>query len=124
MHAANQGPPPGDDFFIDSVHPNVAGHRLIATIIFETLVKDHLVPDVAPPESELEPAMDAYGESLNVVYLYENYLYLAQEQELLGRPKKAIKLLQDALGYVPNGRIATQSLSRLHAQYDNIDTSE
>ena len=122
---AEQGKVPGDDFFLDSVHPNIDGHRLIAGVIFQTMIENKLGPALRQPDSSSrQAALDNYARSLSPEYLHENYLYMANEERFIGRFRKAMKLSQKALSYLPNEEIASAMNQRLNALYGNVDTSE
>jgi len=121
--AQNQGKPPGDEWFLDNVHPNPAGHRLIAQTILQTMIDERLARPAAGAPA-VQAAADAYAQSLGAVYLYENYLYAATEQEYMGRIRKSVRMCQKALELVPDGRVASETIQRLNSSYQGIDTSE
>jgi len=122
---AQRGKVPGDDFFMDSVHPNIEGHRLIAGVIFQTMVDNKLGPALRQPNpSSSQAALDNYARSLSPEYLHENYLYMANEEDFIGRVRKAMQLSQKAISYLPAEKIANDMNQRLNAMYGNLDTSE
>jgi lysophospholipase L1-like esterase len=121
---AEQGKVPGDDFFMDSVHPNIEGHRLIANVIYQTMIEDKLAPSLAQSPGSVQTALDNYARSLSPEYLEENYLYMANEEGFIGRVRKTIQLSRKALSYIPNEKMASDMNQRFNDIFGNLDTSE
>lgn len=125
LKAAEAGGVPGDDWFLDRVHPALAGHRLIAKLVLQTMAENRLVP--AGPD-EIAAADAAAAEAMKRIepeFLFQNYFYLATENEYLGRIRKAMKLSMRALAYKPDDELTrVMMLKRLEDRYGSLDTYE
>jgi len=125
LKMANQGRAPGNDWFLDRMHPNIDGHQLIAKTILQAMVDNYFI--VAGKESlaRAELEIDDYEKNLDPEFLFENYFYLATEKEYLGRIKRAIRLSNKALEYKPDDRFTEiMMVQRLKSIYGNVDTYE
>lgn len=124
FRAASPGGAPGYNLFLDGMHPNLAGHRLIAEVILRTMVR----VGIARADSDQFAAAVAAADltpDLSPDYLYDNYLFLATEQEYLGRIGRALRLSRMALRKKPGDEITrVMMIERMETKYGGFDTWE
>lgn len=125
FQAANHGLPPGDEWFIDRMHPDLAGHQLIAGAILDAMAEHGLVRVDELSAGSARAAVKAYAGTIDPEFMYENYFYLATEEEYFGRVRKAVQLSRKALEWKPEDRLVKEMmLLRLQSKYGRVNTYE
>jgi len=101
--AASQNGIPGDDLFIDHVHPRLEGNKIIAMTVMEAIVPESFAPNYnwqRPVSAELE----RYCNKMPPDYLFGSYYTAARFCLAVGRPMRALEHINTALKYKPNAR--------------------
>ncbi len=107
---------PGDDLFVDNVHPTHMGHRIIAESLLEIMVEEKMVAAHPAWRRRAREAADKYEESFPDDYLYGSYFTSASLNAFLGRFERSRLCLDRALSYQPG----TQSAVELRMNVDDI----
>ena len=92
---------PGDDLFLDNVHPNLEGHRIIAESLLERMIANGWVPAQGPVQETAFQAAEAYQGKMPVAYLFNSYYSEASWNAFLGRFLHAQRWAEKALEYQP-----------------------
>jgi tetratricopeptide (TPR) repeat protein len=93
---------PGDDLFLDNVHPTLEGHRIIARAVLDTMIEQGWVAPLAGSERRREQAVAEYEKAMPDEYLFNSYYTAASINALLGRFARARLWLEKARSYSPD----------------------
>ncbi|HUT54962.1 MAG TPA: SGNH/GDSL hydrolase family protein [bacterium] len=90
---------PGDELFLDYVHPSLEGHEIIAKLLIHTMIEQGW----AEPETEeeMDRAAADYLDKANDDYLFASYYKAASYNAALGRFLHARKWVDEALKLSP-----------------------
>lgn len=80
---------PGDDLFLDAVHPTLEGHKIIARTLLEIMVESGWVRPGSGWEEQARRAARNYQEKMPVDYLFSSYYTAASLNAFLGRFDRA-----------------------------------
>ncbi len=100
--ASKQGIP-GDDLFVDHVHPTIRGNRIIARTIMEA-VTDELNGVLSPERTRVRKKIDRYCHMMPEEYMFRSYYTAARFCLAVGRPARALRHVKTALTYDPQNR--------------------
>ncbi len=90
---------PGDELFLDYVHPNLEGHEIIARLLLQTMIEQGWA---APEkEEEMDRAASDYLSLATDDYLFSSYYKAASYNASLGRFLQARKMVDKALKLRP-----------------------
>ena len=92
---------PGDELFLDNVHPNFEGHRIIAESLLNLMIANGWVPTPGPWQNPASQAAAAYQGRMPSAYLFNSYYSAASWDAFLGRFLHAQRWAQKALQYQP-----------------------
>lgn len=92
---------PGDDLFLDSVHPTLEGHRVIAFDIVETMTKTGLIKKRHRQPERYRQACLRYQNKIPEDYLFVSYMTATSFNTYRGRFYMAEKCVSEALKYEP-----------------------
>jgi tetratricopeptide (TPR) repeat protein len=99
---------PGDDLFLDSVHPTLEGHQIIAQALLQVMIEQGWVKPGPGWESRSQKAVSAYEKQMPAEYLFNSYFTAASFNAFLGRFTRARHWLQQALAFSPHEASALQ----------------
>lgn len=111
--ARSQDGVPGDDLFVDQVHPTLQGQRLIANTILKAMGEKGWLQPRSTWETIADQAADRYQEKMPPDYLFNSYITAASLNAFIGRFPRARKWAQVALSIEPDRPEARQLLSGL-----------
>ncbi len=120
----SQGKIPGDDLFLDEVHPDIETQLLFASLIYQSLSRQGVLPLPKQDSLPVDRLVQEYRKSIQIGFICSHLLKLSTVQEELGRVKRAKFLNQKALYYLPRDEILLRNMERLDSQYQGIDTYE
>jgi tetratricopeptide (TPR) repeat protein len=118
-HAAKDSIP-GDDLFVDNVHPTLEGQRVIAEAILETMIAAELVLPGPHWRSAARQAAEKYYLRFPREYLFRSYYTWASLNAFQGRFRQARFWTAYALGYDPGnaeGNRLKECLDRIMMDY-------
>lgn len=102
---------PGDDLFLEHVHPTLEGHGITALTILEALVSSGFVKGEAGWRDAAEQGISAYFSRMPDDYLFRSYYTSASFCTAMGRLARALRLCRTALEFDPDSK-AGQYLCR------------
>lgn len=92
---------PGDNFFVDFVHPTLEGQKGIAQVIFQTMLQQGWVHPDSEWEQKAGIAWSIYEEKIPPDYLFRSYYTVASVNAFLGRFARARFWVGKGLEYLP-----------------------
>lgn len=92
---------PGDDMFLDFVHPTLEGQALIALTILDKLVREGVVSPVPDWQSKVEQELRRHRNRMPAEYLFDSYYTSANFNMASGNLHRASRLFEYALKYSP-----------------------
>jgi len=112
---------PGDDLFLDYVHPTLEGQALIARVMIEALARQGLLRLDDPLRQRMRRAADNYLRTLPPQYLAVSYSTLAGNLANYGMFPRSLRMYRLALALEPDStdlQQATAAVQKLAAESD------
>ncbi len=98
---ASQDGIPGDDLFVDFVHPTLEGQQLIAREILKIMIDKKWVTALPSHELKTDAAIKSYSAKMPSDYLFSSYYTAASMNAFMGRFSHARIWLTKALEHEP-----------------------
>jgi tetratricopeptide (TPR) repeat protein len=111
---------PGNELFMDYVHPTLEGQQLIAATLLRTLVQQGWVRPGPGWEEQAQRSVQALEQTIPPDYLFRAYFTVASGNAFLGRFSRAKFWADQALQYSPHdpdGRQLRNALNQVLQQW-------
>ena len=101
IRSASAGETPGEEVFLDHVHMNAEGYRMVAEAVLESLVRVHIVPAMPSPEALAEASarvrsrIDLQAEGRALRNLAKVFDWAGKHEEAGRLARKAAGILED-----------------------------
>jgi len=113
---------PGDDYFVDHVHPTIEGNRLLAVAIIDTMIRNGwFQPADSWGEASIAKVASRVESGLEPEYHSRALANLATLLNWAGKEEEAVRLASRALRAGTEDSISLAILARSHARKGDLD---
>jgi len=110
---------PGEELFVESRHPTIGGHALIALTIMDALVRDGEIQPVSDWRARADNEIEKHQRTVSPDYFSMAYFTEASLSAGMGRFKLAGRLCRQALFYSPKNPMIPELMGHIDEILNN-----